>query len=53
MDRNESEDNRRVNSCLQSTTSESLAVNMTQQMEMRAIEKITEIKAYLCTNQLI
>ena len=33
----------RVSSCPQSTTSESLAVNMTQQIEMRAIEKTTEM----------
>ena len=32
-----------VSSCLQSTTSEPLAVNMTLQMEMRAIGKTTEM----------
>ena len=48
VDRNENEDNRRVSLCPQSTTSESLAVNMTQQIEMRAIGKTTEMadKAY-------
>ena len=43
VDRNEKEDNRRVSSCPQSTTSESLAMNMTQQTEMRAIGKTTEM----------
>ena len=35
VDRNENEDNRRVSSCPQSTISESLNVNMTQQIETR------------------
>ena len=43
VDRNENEDNRRVSSCPQSTTSESLTVNMTQQTEMRAIGKAIEM----------
>ena len=40
---NENEDNRRVSSWPQSTTSESMAVNMTKQIEMRAIGKATEM----------
>ena len=43
VDRNKNEDNRRVSSCPQSTPFESLAVNMTQQIEMRAIGKTTEM----------
>ena len=42
VDRNENEDKRRVSSCPQPTTSELLTVNMTQQIEMRAIGKTTE-----------
>ena len=37
------EDNRRVCSCPQSTTCELLAMNMTQQIEMRTIGKATEM----------
>ena len=43
VDRNENEDKRRVSSCPQATTSESLAVNMTQQTEIRAIGKAFEM----------
>ena len=41
--RNKNEDNRRVSSCPQPTTSESLAVNMTQQNEKRATGMTTEM----------
>ena len=37
-----SKDNKKVSSCLKSTASESLAVNMTQQIERRSIGKATE-----------
>ena len=37
------QDNRRVCLCPQKTTSESLTVNMTQQIEMRATGKATEL----------
>ena len=40
---NENEDNTRVNSCPQSTASESLAVKMTQQIGMRAIGNTPEM----------
>ena len=43
VDRNENENNRRVSSYPQSITSESLAANMTQQIEMRAIGQTTEM----------
>ena len=43
VDPNENQDNRRVNSYSQSTTSESLAVNITQHIKMRAIGKNTEM----------
>ena len=43
VDRIENEHNKRVSSCPQSTTSDSLTVNMTQQIEMRAIEMATEM----------
>ena len=42
VDRNENEDNRK-RSCPQSTTSELLAVNMMQLIEMRVIGKTIEI----------
>ena len=43
VDLNESDGNRRVCVWSQSITSESLTVKMTQQMEIRAIVKATEV----------
>ena len=57
VDRTEYEEKRKVSQCPQPTTSESLAVNMTQQIEMsyRKVHrnsKMKLMKAYLYTNQL-